>query len=74
MLNQPPADAGQANQLNVEARGRLESPDEFGDVVVKTDDQGRVTRIRDVGHVEVGAADYGNTAYMARQASSTLLI
>ena len=34
------------------------------DIVLKSDNRGRVTRVRDVGRVEVGAADYGNTAYI----------
>jgi hydrophobe/amphiphile efflux-1 (HAE1) family protein len=74
VLNQPPADSGQAYQMNVEARGRLVSPDEFGDIVVKTDVQGRVTRVRDLGRVEVGAADYGSTAFMDHNDASSLLI
>src|SRR5581483_11036156 len=36
--------------------------------------QGRVTRVRDIGHVEIGAADYGSTAYMDRSNGLPLLI
>ena len=34
--------------------------------MLKSDNQGRVTRLRDVGRVEIGAADYGSTAFMDR--------
>src|SRR5229473_2811808 len=59
---------------NVEALGRLSTPEQFGDIVVKSDKQGRVTRVRDIGRVEVGAADYGSTAYMDRSDATALLI
>ena len=74
ILNQPPTSGSEAYQLNVEALGRLSTPEQFADIVVKSDDRGRVTRIRDLGHVEVGAADYGSTAFMDRSDSSSLLI
>jgi hydrophobe/amphiphile efflux-1 (HAE1) family protein len=74
VLNRPPVPGDQAYQVNVEARGRLSTPEEFGDIVLKSDNQGRVTRVRDVGHAEVGAADYGNTAFVDRDDASVLLI
>ena len=45
-------------QMSVNAQGRLQSPEEFGDIVVKTAPGGAVTRLRDVARVELGAADY----------------
>jgi hydrophobe/amphiphile efflux-1 (HAE1) family protein len=74
ILNQPPSPNGAAYQLNVETLGRLSTPDQFADIIVKTDSAGRVTRIRDIGHVEIGAADYGSTAYMDRSSGLPLLI
>ncbi len=74
ILNQPPVPGNEAHQINVEALGRLSTPEQFADIVVKSDPQGRVTRIRDIGRVEVGAADYGSTAYMDRSNASVLLI
>ncbi len=74
VLNQPPVSANAAYQINVETLGRLSTPDQFGDIVVKSDSQGRVTRIRDLGRVEVGAADYGSTAFMDRSDAACLVI
>ncbi|HEY4048093.1 MAG TPA: multidrug efflux RND transporter permease subunit [Acidobacteriaceae bacterium] len=74
LLNRPPVPGVRAYQINVEARGRLTAPEEFANVVLKSDTQGRVTRIRDVGVTEVGAVDYGNTAFVDRDAASSLLI
>src|SRR5689334_18208086 len=45
-------------QLSVNAQGRLASEDEFGDIIVKTDAGGAVTRLRDVARLEMGASDY----------------
>jgi hydrophobe/amphiphile efflux-1 (HAE1) family protein len=74
VLNQPPTATNAAYQINVEALGRLSTPDQFADIVVKSDGQGRVTRVRDVGRVEVGAADYGSTAFKDLKDASCLLI
>ena len=74
ILNQPPVPGNAAYQVNVETLGRLSTPEQFGNIVVKSDQQGRVTRIRDLGRVEVGATDYGSTAYKDRYDSTVLLI
>ncbi|HEY1795079.1 MAG TPA: multidrug efflux RND transporter permease subunit [Stellaceae bacterium] len=74
VLNQPPVSGDGAYQINVQTLGRLSTPEQFADIIVKTDDRGRVTRIRDIGRVEIGAADYGSTAYMDRHDGLPLLI
>ena len=74
VLNQPPVPGSAAYQLNVQTLGRLSTPEQFADIIVKTDDRGRVTRIRDIGRVEIGASDYGSTAYMDRGDGLPLLI
>jgi multidrug efflux pump len=45
-------------QLSVNAQGRLETEEEFGDIIIKTGTDGQVTRLRDVARIELGAADY----------------
>ncbi len=54
-----------AFQLNVEAEGRLDNPDQFSSIIIKRDAQGRLTRISDVARVDLGAQDYGVNAYMS---------
>ncbi len=66
VLNRPPITSGAAYQINVEALGRLTTPEEFGGIIVKSDSQGHVTRIRDIGRVELGSVDYGSIAYADR--------
>jgi len=71
-LNQPPVfeSAGGAYQINVRAIGRLTTPEQFGEIIVKSDAQGRVTRIRDIGRVELGSADYGSISYADKYPSA----
>ena len=63
VLNQPPITTTGAYEINVETLGRLTTPDQFEEIIVKSDPQGRVTRIRDIGRAELGSIDYGSKAY-----------
>ena len=45
-------------QLSVNAQGRLQSEEEFGDIVVKTGANGEITRLRDIARIELGASEY----------------
>ncbi len=64
-IGEPPfARGGAAFQLGIQTEGRLTSPEEFGEIVVKRDDNGRMTRLRDVARVELGAQDYSNNGYL----------
>jgi len=45
-------------QLSINAHGRLQSEEEFGDIIVKSGAGGAVTRLRDIARLELGAADY----------------
>ena len=74
VLNQPPVPGTGAFQINVQTLGRLSTPEQFADIVIKNDGQGHVTRVRDIGRTEIGAADYGSTAYTDRGAGLPLLI
>ena len=74
VLNEPPMPSHEAFQLNVQTLGRLSTPDQFADIVLKSDGQGRVTRLRDVGRVEVGAQDYSASGYLGRRGAVPILI
>src|SRR6266849_3106272 len=57
-VGMPPTPAGQAFQYTLNVNGRLDETSEFEDVIVKTGNNGDVTRVRDVGSVELGAQTY----------------
>ena len=74
VLNQPPVPVQGAFQLNIETQGRLIDPRQFGNIVVRTDPDGRVTRVRDIGRVELAAQDYGTNGYLDERPAVPLLI
>ena len=57
-IGAPPTPAGQAFQYTLNVNGRLDDKSQFEDVIVKTGNNGDVTRVRDVGWVELGAQTY----------------
>ena len=59
-IGAPPAQKGQDFQYTLNLKGRLDDPREFENIIVKVDSAngGRITRIRDIGHAELGAQTY----------------
>ena len=53
-----PIPSGQQFSYAVRAQGRLVSPEEFGNIVVRESLEGGVVRVRDVARIELGAQDY----------------
>ncbi|MDC8759748.1 efflux RND transporter permease subunit [Janthinobacterium fluminis] len=45
-------------QLTVNTQGRLQSVEEFGDIIVRTNADGALTRLKDVARVELGSSSY----------------
>jgi len=58
VIGAAPSSPGVAMQFSVNARGRLQTAEEFGDIVLKTSADGGVTRLRDVARIELGASEY----------------
>jgi HAE1 family hydrophobic/amphiphilic exporter-1 len=56
-----PAPRGQEYTYSVRAKGRLTSPEEFGDIVVRESPDGGIVHLRDVARMELGAQDYSLT-------------
>jgi HAE1 family hydrophobic/amphiphilic exporter-1 len=71
-INQPPATSPGGFQIAVQTLGRLSTPDQFGEIVVASDPDGRVTRVRDIARVELGAQDYTRNAYLDNQVATAL--
>jgi multidrug efflux pump len=63
-LGQPPAAQGLEFQYTLTAPGRLKTPEEFGNIVLKTGADGDVARLRDVARIELGSRDYSTRTYM----------
>jgi HAE1 family hydrophobic/amphiphilic exporter-1 len=58
-VGQQPAPEGQQFQISVRAVGRLSEPSQFGNIILKTNADGTLVRLKDVGRAELGAEDYG---------------
>lgn len=54
-LGQPPTTPGLDFQYTLSTLGRLVEPAQFGEIIVKTGSSGEITRLRDVGRLELGA-------------------
>ncbi|CAG9233892.1 Efflux pump membrane transporter BepE [Paraburkholderia caribensis] len=61
-------------QLNVNAQGRLETEDEFRDIVLKTSADGAVTRLKDVARVEMGASEYARRSLLNNKSAVAMAI
>jgi HAE1 family hydrophobic/amphiphilic exporter-1 len=59
-IGSPPAPKTQAFQYTLSVEGRLTDPAQFANIIVKSAN-GAVTRVSDVGHVELGAQTYSET-------------
>jgi HAE1 family hydrophobic/amphiphilic exporter-1 len=57
-VGMPPTPPGQAFQYTLNVAGRLDDRSEFENIIVKTGNVGDITRVRDVGWVELGAQTY----------------
>ena len=60
-VGMPPTPPGVDFQYTIDLQGRLTDAEQFENVIVKTGDNGQITRIRDVGRVELGAQTYSQT-------------
>ena len=57
-----PAPASQQLNATVSVQSRLQTPEEFGEIRLKTDPDGSVVRLRDVARIELGSEAYGFSA------------
>ena len=61
-LGQLPSAPGQELNAVIVTRSRLSTPEEFGNIIVRTNPDGSSLRVKDVARVELGAQDYSRTA------------
>src|SRR5262245_43860195 len=73
-LGQPPQPDMGAFQLSLQLKGRLLDPSEFANIVLKTGQDGRVVRVKDVGRVELGALSYTTYGYQDNNPATVLIV
>jgi len=69
-----PAPADVDYQLLVNARGRLVTEEEFGDIIIKTGSQGEISRLKDVARLELGASDYSLRSLLNQKDAIAIVI
>src|SRR5690606_13368475 len=70
----PPAAEGIDVQYTLVAAGRLSDPGEFGDIVVRTGEEGGIVRLRDIARVELGAKNYAANALLNGRETASMMI
>jgi multidrug efflux pump len=73
-VGQPPAPTGQAFQFTINTLGRLADPGQFEEMILKTDDEGRVVRMKDVSRTELGALGYDQVCTLDGKPSVALSV
>lgn len=63
-IGDSPSPPGQAFTYTINALGRLSTPEQFEDIIIRTRTDGSVVRVKDVGRVELGAENYGWYAHL----------
>ncbi|MBL8809259.1 MAG: efflux RND transporter permease subunit [Planctomycetaceae bacterium] len=73
-IGQQPTTSGQVFQYTMTTLGRLTDETQFGDMVIRSDGQGRMIRLRDVARIELGATAYDQVCTLDNQPSIALSI
>jgi hydrophobe/amphiphile efflux-1 (HAE1) family protein len=73
-IGQPPVSTQRAFQYPVNAKGRLETPEQFENVIVRAQPDGSLLRIRDLGHASLGAQDYANFSRLNHRPSAMIIV
>lgn len=73
-IGDPPQKAGVEFQYPVNVKGRLTTPEEFGNVIIRTQPNGAYLRVRDVARVELGANTYSTKGQFNGNSSVVIAI
>src|ERR1700742_334586 len=74
VIGASPSVPGTQLQLSVNARGRLRTEGEFGDIIVKTTPDGGVTYLKDIARIELAASEYGLRSLLDNKPAVALAI
>src|SRR5713101_2700610 len=69
-----PIPPGQQFAYAVRAQGRLVSPEEFGEIVIRESPEGGVVRVKDVARIELGAQDYSVAGRLNSKPSAVVAV
>ena len=73
-IGQPPAPAGQNFEYAVNVLGRLADVEQFEDIIIKTGEGGRITRLRDIARIDLGGKVYNITSRLSGSPSASIAV
>jgi len=73
-IGQPPTQEVLDFQYTMNTLGRLTTPEQFGDIILKTGSEGQITRVRDVARIELGAKNRDQSCTLDGKPSTGLAI
>ena len=73
-LGAAPSEPSQQFEYSIQAKGRLKTPEEFGQTIIRSSKDGNFVRLNDIARIELGAASYSTTAKLNQQDTAFLVI
>ncbi|MGD9581253.1 MAG: efflux RND transporter permease subunit, partial [Vampirovibrionia bacterium] len=73
-IGQPPCPSDQKYQISIRVHSRFSDPDEFNNIVLKTNSDGTIVKVKDVGFSELGSENYATSLYFNKNVAVGILI
>ncbi|MBL7854076.1 MAG: multidrug efflux RND transporter permease subunit [Cyclobacteriaceae bacterium] len=70
----PPSPAGVEYTYTVTLQERLISEEEFGNIIIKADNEGAIVRLKDIARIELGLENYNSASRLNGKAAATIVI
>ena len=67
-------DNANAFQYTLSVKGRLSSPDEFGNIILRSESEGKMLRLKDVARIDLGAASYSVVSQLRGHPTAAIAI
>ena len=73
-VGQPIAQANNPYQYTLTVKGRLTTPEEFGNIIIRTEQGGKILRLKDIARTELGSSSYNVTSQLKGQQAAAIAI
>lgn len=73
-VGQPIAQANNPYQYTLTVKGRLTTPKEFGNIIIRTEQGGKILRLKDIARTELGSSSYNVTSQLKGQQAAAIAI
>lgn len=67
-------DNANAFQYTLSVKGRLSSPDEFGNIILRSESEGKMLRLKDVARIDLGSASYSVVSQLRGHPTAAIAI